>query len=133
MKKILIIILLIPTLFIKIPEYVELNNLIIIDTIIIQEENNHIKIYLKEIIPTKSNQGITYKYKYYQEEGNDIKNIISKIKKNTNKKIYLQKAKKLITNKKNTDIIKKELDIKPNSIIHTKNLNNYLKDYKSSL
>lgn len=133
MKKILIIILLIPTLFIKIPEYVELNNLIIIDTIIIQEENNHIKIYLKEIIPTKNNQGITYKYKYYQEEGNDIKNIISKIKKNTNKKIYLQKAKKLITNKKNTDIIKKELDIKPNSIIHTKNLNNYLKDYKSSL
>lgn len=133
MKKILIIILLIPTLFIKIPEYVELNNLIIIDTIIIQEENNHIKIYLKEIIPTKSNQGITYKYKYYQEEGNDIKNIISKIKKNTNKKIYLQKAKKLITNKKNTNIIKKELDIKPNSIIHTKNLNNYLKDYKSSL
>lgn len=133
MKKILIIILLIPTLFIKIPEYVELNNLIIIDTIIIQEENNHIKIYLKEIIPTKNNQGITYKYKYYQEEGNDIKNIIRKIKKNTNKKIYLQKAKKLITNKKNTDIIKKELDIKPNSIIHTKNLNNYLKDYKSSL
>lgn len=133
MKKILIIILLIPTLFIKIPEYVELNNLIIIDTIIIQEENNHIKIYLKEIIPTKNNQGITYKYKYYQEEGNDIKNIISKIKKNTNKKIYLQKAKKLITNKKNTDIIKKELDIKPNSIIHTKNLNNYLKDYKSCL
>ena len=59
MKKILIIILLIPTLFIKIPEYVELNNLIIIDTIIIQEENNHIKIYLKEIIPTKNNQGIT--------------------------------------------------------------------------
>ena len=122
MKKILIIILLIPTLFIKIPEYVELNNLIIIDTIIIQEENNHIKIYLKEIIPTKNNQGITYKYKYYQEEGNDIKNIISKIKKNTNKKIYLQKAKKLITNKKNTDIIKKELDIKPNSIILFKRL-----------
>lgn len=133
MKKLLIIILLIPTLFIKIPEYVELNNLIIIDTIIVKEDKNHIKLYLKEIIPTKSNQGITYKYKYYHEEGSNIKNIIKKIKLNTNKKLYLKKTKKLITNKKNTDIIKKELDIKPNSIIHTNNIENYIKDYKVSL
>jgi len=66
MKKLLIIMLLIPTFFIKIPDYVELNNLIIIDTIIVKEDKNHIKLYLKEIIPTKSDQGITYKYKYYK-------------------------------------------------------------------
>ena len=102
MKKLLIIILLIPTFFIKIPEYVENpgevkflyednNELVEI------EDENHIKLYLKEIIPIKSDQGITYKYKYYQEEGSNIKNIIKKIKLNTNKKLYLKKTKKLIT------------------------------------
>ena len=66
-KLILVIIILLELTLIKVPEYVELNNLAIIDSIAVIEEKNHYTIIMKEIIPIKSDQGIKYEYKYYKK------------------------------------------------------------------
>ena len=125
MKKIILILLIIIELFIiKIPKYEELNNLAIIKEIAIEYKENKYTIYLKEIIPIKDNQGINYKYKIYKETSSTIKEAYNKIKKKTKKKIYLNKVQKLKTNIKNTNKIKKELQIKPKSIIHSNNFKN---------
>ena len=123
MKKILIILIIVLELsLIKIPKYTELNNLAIIEEIAIQKNNNSYTIILKEIIPKKKDQGINYEYEYYQETSTSITKAINKIKKKTKKKLYLQKAKSLITNKTNSHEIIIELDINPSTIIHTNNI-----------
>lgn len=127
-KLIFLILILITILSIKIPPYIELNNLVIIETIIIEKDNNTYNIYLKEIIPKKDNNSIIYEYKYYDSKNHNITKAIESIQTKINKKLYISKTKKLITNINNTDKIKKELDIKPNSIIHTQNIKKYLKD-----
>ena len=130
MKKIIyFIIVFIISFLIKIPPYIELNNLAIIETIAIEEKDNSYTVYLKELIPIKNDQGIKYNYKYYEATSKSIDKAISKIKKEASKKLYFSKVKKIITNIKNTDHIKKELDIKPNSIIHTnKRIKKIIKD-----
>lgn len=129
MKKItLLILILITLLSLKIPPYIELNDLIIIETIIIKKDNNIYNVYLKEIIPKKDNNSIIYEYKYYDSKNNNIIKAIESIQTKTDKKIYISKTKTLITNISNTDKLKKELNIKPNSIIHTKNIEKYLKN-----
>ena len=121
MKKILlIIIILLEISLIKIPNYVELNNLAIINSIGIIEENNRYTIILKEIIPIKSDQGIDYKYKYYKETSTSIKKAINNLTKKTKKKLYLNKTKSLITNMITTKNTIHLLNINPNTIIHTK-------------
>lgn len=113
MNKLLIIILLIPLLFIKIPKYTELNNLAIIEEIGIKEENNKYTLYLKEIIPIKEDNSIKYEYKYYESTSKNIKTSLKEIKNKSNKKIYLNKVKNVYSNKQIN--IRKELGIKPNS------------------
>ena len=123
MKKLLIILIIVLELsLIKIPKYTELNNLAIIEEIAIQKNNNSYTIILKEIIPKKKDQGINYEYEYYQETSASITKAINKIKKKTKKKLYLQKAKSLITNITNSHEIIIELDINPSTIIHTNNI-----------
>lgn len=123
MKKILIILIIVLELsLIKIPKYTELNNLAIIEEIAIQKNNNNYTIILKEIIPKKKDQGINYEYEYYQETSTSITKAINKIKQKTKKKLYLQKAKSLITNITNSHKIIIELDINPSTIIHTNNI-----------
>ena len=129
MKKItLLILILITLLSLKIPPYIELNDLVIIETIIIKKDHNIYNVYLKEIIPKKDNNSIIYEYKYYNSKNNNIIKAIESIQTKTDKKIYISKTKTLITNISNTDKLKKELNIKPNSIIHTKNIEKYLKN-----
>lgn len=121
MKKIIFIISVILLSFIlPIPEYVELNNLAIIESIGINYKNDNYTIYLKELIPKKDDNGITYQYHYYKETSNSITNAYQKIKNKTKKKIYLKRVKLLITNKKLSNKIQKELNIKPTQILHTK-------------
>lgn len=128
MKKILTILLvLIIAYLLNIPPYIELNDLAIIETVAIEKQDNLYTLYLKEVIPTKNGHGINYEYKYYQETAVSIEKALENVKTSSNKKIYLTKTKKLITNIKNTETIKKELDIKPNSIIHTNNIEKKLK------
>ena len=129
MRKLLIISsILIILFFIEIPPYVELNDLAIIETIGIEYKDNQYTVFLKEVIPTKGDQGIDYKYKYYDARCSNIIDALNKIKKETPKKIYLSKVQKLVTNIRQTNNIKKELDIKPNSIIHTNNIKENIKD-----
>ena len=129
MKRIILILLIILELFIiKIPKYEELNNLVIIKEIAVEYSKDKYTIYLKEIIPIKANQGINYKYKIYKETSTSIKKTYNKIVSKTKKKIYLNKVKTLTTNIKNTDKIKNELKIKPESIIHSNNISNKFKD-----
>ena len=123
MKRIILILIII-----KIPKYEELNNLVIIKEIAVEYSKDKYTIYLKEIIPIKANQGINYKYKIYKETSTSIKKAYNKIVSKTKKKLYLNKVKTLTTNIKNTDKIKNELKIKPESIIHSNNISNKFKD-----
>ena len=130
MKKILLYTIIILELsLIKVPEYIELNNLAIIEEIGIIEKNNKYTIILKEIIPIKSNQGINYKYKYYKETASTVNKALTNLIKQTKKKLYLNKTKSLITNMITTDKTIKALAIKPKTIIHTNdNINEIIKN-----
>ena len=86
MKKILLILLIILELsLIKIPNYIELNNLAIIEEIAIEQKNDQYTIILKEIIPIKASEGINYKYKFYKQTASTLnkayKLIVNKTKK----------------------------------------------------
>ena len=132
MKKLIIIIIFITIgLLIKIPEYEELNNLAIINTIAINNKNNKTTIILKEIVPKKNDNGIDYDYIYYKSTSSSIDKALVNIKSKTKKKIYLQKCKYLILDKTTSDTIINRLNIKPKYIIHTnKDINKYIKrDY----
>ena len=124
MKKLLLIVIIVLELsIIPIPQYKELNNLAIIEDIKVIKTRNKYTITLKEIIPIKENNGINYKYKYYQDSSNTIKDAIYKLNNKTKKKLYLKKVKSLTTNIINSNNIIKELDIKPKTITH---INYYL-------
>ena len=76
MRKFIIIILIFLSLFIiKIPKYVELNHIHIIEEISITCSNNSYRVSLKEIIPIKEDNGIEYKYQKYVKTGNSLKKI----------------------------------------------------------
>lgn len=106
MRKLLIIgFIIISSLIIKIPEYRELNNLKIIESVGLDCVNN--KIYLKEIIPIKEDNGIKYEYIIYTSS-NSINN-----------KFYLNNTKYIITNCDNTSNFVLKNKIKFNYIYHT--------------
>ena len=130
MKKfILILVIIIELITIKIPTYVELNDLAIIDTIAVISEKNHYTIILKETIPIKGDQGITYEYKYYKKTSATIEKAYSYLLKTTKNKLYLKKTKSLITNVQSSTEIIKQLDINPKTITHTKsNIEEIIKD-----
>lgn len=120
MKKIIIITILVLTLFIiKIPKYIELNNLAIIESMGIDYKDKTYEVYLKEIIPYQSDQGITYKYKYYNKKASTINKALAQIEKEINKKLYLNKIKLIIINNKDKKRIKKELTYKGKEYIYT--------------
>lgn len=120
MKRIiLLIIILIELVTIKIPEYVELNDLAIIEEIGIIKDKNQYTIILKEIIPIKDNQGITYEYEYYEKSSTSIKEAYKSIEKSTKKRLYLKKTKSLLTNVELSEEITNTLDINPKTITHT--------------
>lgn len=120
MKKIILILLIVlELLLIKIPPYVELNDLAIIENITVTYQNNQYTLTLKEIIPIKADQQINYKYKIYKASAKTIKKAYKKIKTTTKKKLYLTKVKSLTTNLLSSDEILIELNISPKTIIHT--------------
>ncbi|MBQ6323747.1 MAG: hypothetical protein IJI22_02825 [Bacilli bacterium] len=124
MKKIFLLILIF-TLFsfiIKIPNYIELNNLVIVEGIGLECNNDKYTLYLKEIIPIKGDNGVTYKYKYYENEAENIddanKNIINDY---SNKKFFYEDTKYVITNCKTSNEITDYFRIKPKYIKHVDN------------
>lgn len=121
MKKIILILLVVLGAFaIKIPKYVELNNLAIIEDVGISYQEGKYYLYLKEVIPTKDDNGISYKYKYYEGVDEELMDSFKQIKSKTKKKLYLKKIKYLITNLDKTNTAQEVLQIKPKYILHTK-------------
>ena len=107
---------------IKIPTYVELNNLIIVEGIGVECNHNNYKLYLKEVIPTKDDTGITYKYKIINSDSfNSLRKAYKKIEEKSKKKIFYKDAKYIITNCTKSNQIINYFNIDPNYIEHTKN------------
>lgn len=93
-----LILLLLPIFIFKIPKYVELNDLAIIQGVGYSCHDGNKILYLKEIIPIKGDAGLEYQYEYYQEQGEKFNNLVQKIENHTKKKIYLSKVKFVVTN-----------------------------------
>lgn len=91
--------------FIKIPKYVELNEIKIIKKIEVNCINKY-SILLVEIEPIKKDNGISYKYKKYHKIGNNFINTIKSIEKSNKKYFYYKSAKLKINGCKN----KKEIE-----------------------
>lgn len=121
MKKVLVVILIVVgAIVIKIPEYVELNDLAIIESMGVSYKNAIYNVYLKEVIPKKDENGINYEYKYYESQAEDIDDAIDKMQQKMKKKLYLKKVKLLITDLEKSKSLIEKLKIKPVNIIHTK-------------
>lgn len=126
MKKIIIFTLctitaIVSFFLIKIPTYVELNNLIIVEAIGVECKKDSYKLYFKEIIPTKDDTGITYKYKVYDSDDFDsLDKSYKKIEDKSKKKIFYKDTRYLVTNCTKSDKIINYFKIKPNYIEHTK-------------
>lgn len=120
MKKIIILIVLIITFgfIIKIPVYHELNDLAIIQGIGVEYKNSSYIVYMKEIIPIRNDQGISYKYKYYEADADLLEKAMKKVQDKTKKKLYYKRCKFLVTNINNSDYLKKVLNIHPKNVYH---------------
>ena len=113
MKKIIILIIVLSlTLFV--PKYIELNDLIIIDKIeIIYTDEYHIR--LREVLPIRDNNGINYTYKTYKYTFNSIDEMTKYF--NNKKRFYFNKVKSLYINIP-SDEVRYKLNIHPKYIIH---------------
>lgn len=119
MKKIIVIIFtLLGAYFFKVPEYRELNEIAIIEGMAVDYDGYNYKIYFKEIIPIKGDQGIEYEYKYYEGVSSSIEDTYKEIVSNTKKKLYLKRCKFLVTNMYHSDEIIDVLNINPSTIYH---------------
>jgi len=129
-KMIFIFIVLLGAIILDIDQYVELNDLAIIEGIGIIYDDNKYTIILKEVIPKKDENGIKYEYKYYDGNSYNYKISFNNILKNTNKKIYLNKVKVIITNYDDYNKIIKYLKVKPDKVIFKdKNIKKELVEY----
>lgn len=134
MKKVIILVVLIITFgfIIKIPEYHELNDIAIIQGVGVEYKNNSYVIYMKEVIPVRSELGIDYKFKYYEGESTDLEKALERVQDKTKKKLYYNKVKFLVTDIENSNYIKEVLKIKPKNIYHpARNIKEYLKKTNS--
>lgn len=134
MKKIIVLVVLIITFgfIIKIPEYHELNDLAIIQGVGVEYENNSYTVYMKEVIPVRSDMGIDYEFKYYEGESSDLEKAVERAQDKTKKKLYYNKVKFLVTDIENSDYIKDVLKIKPRNVYHPSgNIKEHLKKTNS--
>lgn len=120
MKKIIVLVVLIIMFgfIIKIPEYHELNDLAIIQGVGVEHKNHSYIVYMKEVIPVRSDMGIDYEFKYYEGESSDLEKAIERVQDKTKKKLYYNKVKFLVTDIENSDYIKEVLKIKPRNVYH---------------
>lgn len=120
MRKIIVLIILF-ILFgfiIKIPTYHELNDLAIIKGVGVSYKNNTYIIYMKEVIPTRTDDGIEYKYRIYEASADDLESALEKISDKTKKKLYYKRCKFLVTDIDHSDFINELLDIRPKNVYH---------------
>lgn len=121
MKRIILLIILIGIAFLlPIPGYRELNDLAIIEGVGLDYYEGDYTVYLKEVIPVKSEQGISYEYQYYKAEGDSFDEAFNRLNKKTKKKLYLKKAKFLVVNTVTSDKVINSLNVKFKHIYHIK-------------
>lgn len=118
----LLLISLFISFFIDIPSYVELNDLVIVEGIGISCSEEDYKIYIKEIIPTKDDTGMNYKYKIYESDLKKMDKFIDNISNEIDKKVFYKDLKYIITDCDNTSEVRNELKIKPKYIKHVKDV-----------
>ena len=124
---ILILVLFIFTFLVKIPKYVELNHLIIVDTIGVECSNNNITLYLREIIPAKNDNGINYQYKIYKGIGKSIDNAFDEIDNKTYNKIFYKDSNIILSNCGRDEEIAKYFEINKNRIKYSSNIKDIIK------
>ena len=105
-------------LFGNVPEYNELNNIIIIDKINIECDKNY-NVKIREINLFKDDNGITYKYTYYNNKVDDLNDLKKSNFSKYHKLFYYDKVRYLDTNCSNIDMIKNTLNINPKKIIRS--------------
>ena len=112
-----IFVLLLPVVIFGNPKYVELNDLAIIRGVGIScgEEVN---LYFQEIIPVKSDNGISYQYEYYQSSGKNINTAFQKMRLKTKKKLYLSKVGFLVTDCTKSNKAIKQFELENIKIYH---------------
>lgn len=122
MKKyvLIIVIIIFMMIFIKVDDYVELNNLVLLDGIGVSCRDNSYVLFIKEIIPKKKDTGIEYSYKVYEDTNSSIEGAYKNISKEVSKKIYSKEARYIITDCDNSDKIIEYFKINPKYIKHTK-------------
>ena len=126
-----VILVLVPIFIFKIPEYVELNDLAIIEGIGLSCHEDGVTLYLKEVVPVKSDAGITYQYNYYQSDGKKLDNAYQKIQNKEDKKIFIDRSQYIVTNCTSTDFIFEYFHLYDLKIQHTnKNIVKLLKKTK---
>lgn len=126
-----VILVLVPIFIFKIPEYVELNDLAIIEGIGLSCHEDGVTLYLKEVVPVKSDAGITYQYNYYQSDGKKLDNAYRKIQNKEDKKIFIDRSQYIVTNCTSTDFIFEYFHLYDLKIQHTnKNIVKQLKKTK---
>lgn len=130
MKKVIIILLvLLGASIFKVPEYRELNDIAIIEGVAVDYDGYNYRLYLREVIPIKGEQGIDYEYEYYEGVSSSVEEAYEEILSNTKKKLYLKRCKFLVTNMYSSDDIISILNINPKTIYHdTKKVYEVLKN-----
>ena len=100
MKKIIIQVFMISIflVLVPIPEYKELNHLILVNKIKIICTNNNINGTIFEIIPIKEDNGVKYKEKKYYTKGESLEELKINLENQTSDKFYYKSIKKIKTN-----------------------------------
>ena len=127
---IVLILFLIPIILFPINNYVELNDLVIIQGIGLDCNSNY-GLYLQEVIPMKSDGSIRYHYRYYKAESNQLDKAFLKIKKNSQNKFYVKKAKYVVTNCKRSKKVRDYFHLEDITIYHEDKVLDKLKEIVS--
>ena len=127
-----VILVLVPIFIFKIPEYVELNDLAIIEGIGLSCHEDGVTLYLKEVVPVKSDAGITYQYNYYQSDGKKLDNAYQKIQNKEDKKIFIDRSQYIVTNCTSTDFIFEYFHLYDLKIQHQHTNKNIVKKLKKT-
>ena len=115
-----IIIFILLGFFLPISDYVELNHLMIVDKIGLKCNKDSYHLYLREVIPKRSDNGILYHYKIYDGTGSNILNAYQDLSHHTGKNIYIKKVQSLVTNCYDSSTTINFFSIYPKNIYHTK-------------
>ena len=116
MKRVLFLFLFVLLLqYFFVPEYRELNNLVVIDKIRVLKKEEGYTISLREVVPKRENNGIQYSYEYYHYQVARLEDFYQDMRQK--KRFYFRKVKSLSSNM-NTDEFRYRLNLHPKTIYH---------------